>query len=76
MCGTFTGCYQVQGYSFETITKHNGKDGKVPESYSIDSKLYASTDCSGDVIVDEQATFKWADYQTVMEYPCRDQKSY
>ena len=75
MCGTFTGCYQIQDYSFETITKHNGKDGKVAESYSIESKMYSNTDCSGDVIVDEKATFKWVDYRTVTSYPCRSRKS-
>ncbi len=75
MCGTFKNCYQVQDYSFETITKHNGKDGKVAESYSVESKLYSDTDCSGNVIVDEKVTFKWVDYRTVTSYPCRSRKS-
>lgn len=57
------------------LQKHNGKDGKVAESYSVESKLYSDTDCSGNVIVDEKVTFKWVDYRTVTSYPCRSRKS-
>ena len=71
MCGTYsTDCVSVQDYSFETITKHSGKDGKVAESYSVESKMYDDKECSGNIVVNEKTTFKWVDYSTVTEYPC------
>ena len=73
VCGTYeSDCFSVGDYSYVLSTKHSGKKAQVAGTYSVVSKVYSGSTCSGSIVMEEDVTYKWTDYSVVTEYPCGD----
>lgn len=71
VCGTYESeCISVGDYSYQLLTKHNGKENLVAETFTTESKVYSGSECSGSVVMEEDVTYKWVDYSVVTQYPC------